>query len=164
LPGEEGRKPSLGQGAGHLCTVTIIGLWSHSGTGEEWADDDNGMTSADSQAFKRRCFGLGRYFYDIPRDLVDLDQNRQPARTAGLPPWTLLENPRKGMRPAGRNGNEKANIGSQGADPIGGSNGKHGQAAARRIRPAHGSGSNGQSPTGHSKSKTLLFTKSLPPT
>ena len=35
------------------CTVTIIGLWSHSGTGEEWADDDNGMTSADAQAFKR---------------------------------------------------------------------------------------------------------------
>ena len=29
------------------CTVTIIGLWSHSGTGEEWADDENGMTSAD---------------------------------------------------------------------------------------------------------------------
>ena len=36
------------------CTVTIIGLWSHSGTGEEWADDDNGMTSADAQAFSGR--------------------------------------------------------------------------------------------------------------
>jgi hypothetical protein len=32
------------------CTVTIIGFWSHSGTGEEWADDDNGMTSAEPQA------------------------------------------------------------------------------------------------------------------
>ena len=43
------------------CRVTIIGLWSHSGTGEEWADDQNGMTSADAQAFKRACscFGLG---------------------------------------------------------------------------------------------------------
>jgi len=29
------------------CTVTIFGLWSHSGTGEEWADDENGVTSAD---------------------------------------------------------------------------------------------------------------------
>jgi hypothetical protein len=27
------------------CTVTILGIGSHSGTGEEWADDDNGMTS-----------------------------------------------------------------------------------------------------------------------
>ena len=45
------------------CTVTIFGLWSHSGTGEEWADDDNGMTAADAQAFKRACscFGLGRF-------------------------------------------------------------------------------------------------------
>ncbi|HEY4930101.1 MAG TPA: Rad52/Rad22 family DNA repair protein [Terriglobales bacterium] len=25
------------------CTVTILGIGSHSGTGEEWADDDNGM-------------------------------------------------------------------------------------------------------------------------
>ena len=24
------------------CTVTILGIGSHSGTGEEWADDDNG--------------------------------------------------------------------------------------------------------------------------
>jgi len=29
------------------CTVTIFGFGSHSGTGEEWADDDNGMTSAE---------------------------------------------------------------------------------------------------------------------
>jgi hypothetical protein len=44
------------------CTVTIFALGSHSGTGEEWADDDNGITSADAQAFKRACscFGLGR--------------------------------------------------------------------------------------------------------
>ena len=47
------------------------------------ADDDNGMTSADAQAFKRACscFGLGRYFYDFPAIWFDLDQNRQPVRT-----------------------------------------------------------------------------------
>ena len=47
--------------------VTINGLGTHSGTGEEWADEDNAMTSAEAQAFKRACscFGLGRYFYDI---------------------------------------------------------------------------------------------------
>ena len=59
-----------------ICTVTILGIGAHSGTGEEWADDDNGMTSADAQAFKRACscFGLGRYFYDIQAIWVDLDQ------------------------------------------------------------------------------------------
>ena len=41
------------------CTVTILGIGSHSGTGEEWADDDNGMTSADAQAFKRAAPALG---------------------------------------------------------------------------------------------------------
>jgi hypothetical protein len=89
------------------CTVTIIGLWSHSGTGEEWADDDNGMTSADAQAFKRACscFGLGRYFYDFKAPWVDLDQHRQPARPPTLPGWALPENWRKGMRPPEKNGN-----------------------------------------------------------
>ena len=49
------------------CTVMIAGIGSHSGTGEEWADDPNGMTAADAQAFKRACavFGLGRYFYAL---------------------------------------------------------------------------------------------------
>src|SRR5271165_4601502 len=65
-----------------------------SGTGEEWADDDNGMTSADAQAFKRACscVGLGRYFYDITPIWVDLDQNRQPVRTPVLSAWALPEN------------------------------------------------------------------------
>ena len=89
------------------CTVTIFGLGWHSGTGEEWADDDNGMTSADAQAFKRACscFGLGRYFYDFQAVWVDLDQNRQPVRTPALFAWALPDNWRKGMRPSGRNRN-----------------------------------------------------------
>jgi hypothetical protein len=89
------------------CTVTITGLGSHSGTGEEWADDDNGMTAADAQAFKRACtcFGLGRYFYDFTAPWVDLDQNRQPWRTPPLPSWAIPENWRKGMRSPRRSGN-----------------------------------------------------------
>jgi len=95
------------------CTVTIFGLGSHSGTGEEWADDDNGITSADAQAFKRACscFGLGRYFYDVPAIWVDLDQNRQPVKPPVLSAWALPENWRKGMRPKGKNGNGNANVG-----------------------------------------------------
>src|ERR1039457_382371 len=101
------------------CTVTILGIGSHSGTGEEWADDDKGMTAADAQAFKRACscFGLGRYFYDIQAVWVDLDQNRQPVRTPALFAWALPENWRKGMRPSGRNGN------GNGAGSSNGSNG-----------------------------------------
>jgi hypothetical protein len=131
------------------CTVTIIGLWSHSGTGEEWADDDNGMTSADAQAFKRACscFGLGRYFYDFPAMWVDLDQNRQPARAPILSAWALPENWRRGMRPSSVNGKEKAGSASQGAGSNGASNGNHRQAAARPTSSTNGNSSNGQSPT-----------------
>jgi hypothetical protein len=133
------------------CSVTIIGLWSHSGTGEEWADDDNGMTSADAQAFKRACscFGLGRYFYDFPAIWVDLDQNRQPVRAPMLSAWALPENWRKGMRPPGKNGTGNAGTGSQGAGPNGAGNGNHGQAAARPSPPKNGNSNNGQSPTGN---------------
>ena len=132
------------------CTVTIFGLWSHSGTGEEWADDDNGMTSADAQAFKRACscFGLGRYFYDIPAIWVDLDQHRQPVRTPVLFAWALPENWRKGMRPQGKNGNGIANAGSQAERQNGGSNSSHREATDRANRPTNGDAGNGHLQTG----------------
>ena len=108
------------------CTVTIIGLGEHSGTGEEWADDDNGMTAADAQAFKRACscFGLGRYFYYFQPPWVDLDEHRQPKRLPSLPNWALPENWRKGMRPPGSNGNGNGSGGENGHGN--GSNGKNG--------------------------------------
>jgi len=37
------------------CKLTIDGLGSHSGLGEEWADNENAGTSAEAQAFKRAC-------------------------------------------------------------------------------------------------------------
>jgi hypothetical protein len=125
------------------CTVTILGIGSHSGTGEEWADDDNGMTSADAQAFKRACscFGLGRYFYGIQAVWVDLDQNRQPVRTPALFAWALPENWRKGMRPSGRNGN-----GSVAAR----SNGTNGRSQANGSNSLKVSG-NGHTHAGDSK-------------
>jgi hypothetical protein len=71
--------------------VTIHGLGAHSGTGEEWAIDENALTRAEAQAFKRACvcFGLGRYFYDLPRTWVNLDQNRRPVELPALPEWAL---------------------------------------------------------------------------
>jgi hypothetical protein len=96
------------------CTVTIIGLWSHSGTGEEWADDSNAMTAADAQAFKRACscFGLGRYLYEFHGSWVDLDQNQQPKRMPVLPAWAIPENWRNGLRPQGISGNGDPGQGS----------------------------------------------------
>ncbi len=73
------------------CVVTIHALGSHSGSGEMWADDDNAMTRAEAQAFKRACscFGLGRYFYEFAEMWVDLNEYGQPIRFPVLPKWAL---------------------------------------------------------------------------
>jgi hypothetical protein len=86
------------------CKVTIDGLGTHSGTGEEWADEDNAMTSAEAQAFKRACscFGLGRYFYDFDAPWVDIDDKGRPKKAPSVTPWMVPDNWRKGQRPSGR--------------------------------------------------------------
>ena len=82
------------------CKVTIEGLGTHSGTGEEWADEDNAMTSAEAQAFKRACscFGLGRYFYDFDAPWVDIDDKSRPKKAPTVAPWMVPENWRNGQR------------------------------------------------------------------
>lgn len=74
-----------------VSKVTIHGLGSHTGVGEEWADDENAATRAEAQAFKRACacFGLGRYLYDLDKAWVDLDQYNRPIHTPNLPDWAL---------------------------------------------------------------------------
>jgi hypothetical protein len=71
--------------------VTIHRLGSHTGTGEEWADEQNAATSADAQAFRRACsyFGLGRYLYRFQETWVNLDRARQPMKVPVLPEWAL---------------------------------------------------------------------------
>jgi hypothetical protein len=68
------------------CIVTIPGAGTHTGSGEEWADNENAMTSAEAQAFKRACscFGLGRYFYDVREQWVELDDYKRPKQTPKL--------------------------------------------------------------------------------
>ena len=53
------------------CTLTIAGLGLTAGSGEQWADEQNAMTAAEAQAFKRAasCFGLGRYLYNLAGDV-----------------------------------------------------------------------------------------------
>ena len=71
------------------CKVTIYGFATHTGLGEEWADNDNAGTAAEAQAFKRACscFGLGRYLYDLEGQWVDLDEKKRPLETPRLPDW-----------------------------------------------------------------------------
>ena len=73
------------------CVVSITGFGSHTGSGEEWADDENAMTSAEAQAFKRACscFGLGRYFYDFGEMWVEINEYKQPRELPDLPSWAL---------------------------------------------------------------------------
>src|SRR5262245_4417372 len=74
-----------------VSKVSIHGLGSHTGVGEEWADDENAATRAEAQAFKRACscFGLGRYLYDLDKAWEDLDQFNRPVHTPNLPDWAL---------------------------------------------------------------------------
>lgn len=74
-----------------VSKVTVLGLGSHTGVGEEWADDENAATRAEAQAFKRACscFGLGRYLYDLDKVWMDLDQFNRPAHNPNLPDWAL---------------------------------------------------------------------------
>jgi hypothetical protein len=83
------------------CTVSIAGIGSHSGSGEEWADDENAMTSAEAQSFKRACsiFGLGRYFYSFAEMWVDLNENKQPKNVPNLPVWALPKSRASARRP-----------------------------------------------------------------
>lgn len=73
------------------CTLTIAGLGTQSDCGEEWADEENAMTSAQAQAFKRAasCYGLGRYLYNFREMWVLLDDHKQPAQIPALPKWAL---------------------------------------------------------------------------
>jgi hypothetical protein len=71
--------------------VTINRLGSHTGTGEEWADRENAVTTADAQAFRRACacFGLGRYLYSFGETWVKLDHRGEPLALPVLPAWAL---------------------------------------------------------------------------
>lgn len=65
---------------GAVCSLTIFGV-TKSATGDYPIDprDENPVTSAESQAFKRACsaFGLGRYLYSLPATWGPYDQQKK---------------------------------------------------------------------------------------
>ena len=80
-----------------VSRITIHQLGTHTGVGEEWADDENAATRAEAQSFKRACacFGLGRYLYDFDKVWVDLDQYNRPIETPRLPDWACPGNAKR---------------------------------------------------------------------
>jgi hypothetical protein len=109
------------------CEVTVFGLGSHSATGEEWADHENALTSAEAQSFKRACacLGLGRYLYYFTGTWVDLDAHKRPTSVPQLAGWATPAGWQQGLRPscackqeqskgttAGNGGNAQHNRGS----------------------------------------------------
>ena len=63
------------------------------GTGESDAVDENAITSAEAQAFKRAAtrFGLGRYLYDLPKNqwVPYDDTSRRITEPPELPDWAV---------------------------------------------------------------------------
>jgi hypothetical protein len=98
------------------CEVTVFGLGSHSATGEEWADDQNALTMAEAQSFKRACtcLGLGRYLYYFRGTWVDLDEHKRPKSVPQLAGWATPNGWRQGLRPRYACGEEEAKPASVG--------------------------------------------------
>jgi hypothetical protein len=107
--------------------VTIYGLGTHTGLGEEWAENDNAGTAAEAQAFKRACscFGLGRYLYELEGQWVDLDEKKRPLETPRLPDWAHPKLQRHGSE-NGTNGKHQANGQSKTQAGSGAKNGRGG--------------------------------------
>lgn len=81
--------------------LTIFDITMKSSMGEMWADDDNAVTRAEAQAFKRAAslFGIGAYFYKLKNGpclnlWVPLDEYGVPKQVPRLPDWALLPHDR----------------------------------------------------------------------
>lgn len=76
-----------------VATLSIEGVGQNSGTGESDAVDENAITSAEAQAFKRAAtrFGLGRYLYDLPKNqwVPYDDSSRRITKPPQLPDWAI---------------------------------------------------------------------------
>lgn len=76
-----------------VATLTLEGVGQNAGTGESDAVDENAITSAEAQAFKRAAtrFGLGRYLYDLPKNQWCPYDNasRRITTPPQLPEWAI---------------------------------------------------------------------------
>ena len=117
------------------CEVTVFGLGSHSATGEAWADDENALTSAEAQSFKRACacLGLGRYLYYFTGTWVDLDDHKRPKTVPQLAGWATPQGWREGLRPNGAYGRRERSRGITTDERGKAQHGGNGAAANNRV-------------------------------
>ncbi|MDR7574509.1 MAG: Rad52/Rad22 family DNA repair protein [Armatimonadota bacterium] len=74
-----------------VCRLTVQGI-TRTGDGEapltteRGEQDENALTSASAQAFKRACakFGLGRYLYEVPKVWAEYDPDKRAFTREGL--------------------------------------------------------------------------------
>ncbi len=66
-------------------TVIVLGR-SRTATGESKLTEENALTSAEAQAFKRACtaHGIGRYLYMLPKTWAEYDADRKRFSDAGI--------------------------------------------------------------------------------
>lgn len=117
-----------------ICRLTIAGH-ARVGDGEALLSDsrgeteENALTSASAQAFKRACtkFGLGRYLYDIPRVWADYDDQKKAFTPKGL---ALLQDVLTGkpVQPQGEGNGQKTQPAQNGQ--------KNGQGKPVQVQPA----------------------------
>lgn len=131
-----------------ICRLRI-GAVTRVGDGEALLSDsrgeieENALTSASAQAFKRACakFGLGRYLYDIPRVWAEYDDQKKSFTPEGLErlqgvltgkPGGEDQNGQNGGQKPGQKPSQKPNGQSQPA-PFTDPEVKFGKYAGRRL-------------------------------
>ena len=91
-------------GATVICRLTVAGI-TRTDLGRKDEADENSLTSAAAQAFKRACtkFGLGRYLYALPQVWAEFDPQRKRFTPAALDTLraTLVQTAKPGNPPSG---------------------------------------------------------------
>jgi len=96
-------------GATVICRLTVAGI-TRTDLGRKDEADENSLTSAAAQAFKRACtkFGLGRYLYTLPQMWAEFDTQRKRFTPAAFDTLrSTLMQPTKRERPANGNGHHR---------------------------------------------------------
>jgi hypothetical protein len=73
-----------------IIEIAVNGFLSKASTGVSETDDENSITTAEAQAFKRACsmFGIGKYLYNLPRFNTEYKYGKM-TDTPTLPDWAL---------------------------------------------------------------------------
>ena len=129
------------EGSTVICRLTVAGV-TRTDLGRKDEADENSLTAAAAQAFKRACtkFGLGRYLYALPQVWAEFDPQRKRFTPAAFDTLrAMLVQPSKTARLPGGNGHHP--------EPPSNGNGSGG------VKPEPTNGNGGQQPAVPAKTK-----------